>query len=292
MKASINKLIPKLFILSGAFVCVGSLLSFSPKTEKETNLVSICNWEKQISITITKTTTLEELENIKATLKEQGFFIDFKKVAYNENNEIIAISIQYKDQNNNSGNYSVSSQNPINDIKIQSKGEGISLLSLGNSNQAFINQGNNPQTPKNHRNNNAPDEMKKNMEQMELEMEARMKAMEAKRAERKLKMDKYRDSIINTHQLSSASMPKSRTITSNTSDLELSELQKTYKGEDISFTYTDLARNANDEITHISISINNRAGSISTSTFGNGKDAIKTINIAVDKQHTILKNAE
>lgn len=247
---------------------------------------------------ITKKTTLEELQKIKEQLKEEGLGFDYSDVVYNEKDEIISISIRYKDANNNSGNYSVSSKNPINDIIIVSEGGRISVKSAGSSNQAFISQGNTGRVPndteKSHMDRR--EAMRQKSEQMQKEMEAQMNAMKERQAEMEMRMQKRRDSLsrLKKYPVKSAMdfTGPSRLITKNTTNSELLGLQNSYDAENISFYYKDLERNDKNEITHISITIDNRNGSVSTSTFGNGNEPIKNITLAVDKKHTIMKNTE
>ncbi len=275
-----------------------SLLSFSTNSTERKPEKNNTTLEKQITIVITKKTTKEELEEIKEQMTDEGLGFKYSNVIYNDKNEIIAISIYYKDLKNNSGNYSVSSQNPINNIVIVSDGNRISVKNEGSSNQSFISQGSgetsssdNEKTYKDHR-----QAMQERSEQMEREMEERMKEMKERHAAMKNRMQKRSDSIsaINQSQIKSTTDFKgnSNLITKNTTDLELIQIQKSYDVENISFNYKNIQRNDENQITHISITIDNRNGSISTSGFGNGKDAIKNIIVAVDKQHTIMKNAE
>ncbi|CAM3447184.1 hypothetical protein AEQU2_02401 [Aequorivita lipolytica] len=254
--------------------------------------------EKQIKVVITKNTTEEELEKIKKQMVDEGLQFNYANVDYNQNNEIISITIQYKDANNNSGNYSVSSQNPINDIVIVSEGSRIFVTSAGSSNQTFISQGSGEQTSKSSENSyeDRRQYMQEKSDQMEKEMQERMDAMKERQAEMRNRMQQRRDSISTQkqHPIKSAANFNGNThiITKNSTDSELAQLQKTYEAEKISFYYNDLKRNGNNEITHISITIDNQNGSVSTSGFGNGQEAIKNISIAVDKQNTIIKNAE
>jgi len=94
---------------------------------------------KDITIVITKNTTKEELDNIKKQMKELGFTFDYSNLNYNSSNEIISISIRYKDANNNSGNYSVNSDKPINSITIKSSGYKISVRSGGSGDYSYTN---------------------------------------------------------------------------------------------------------------------------------------------------------
>ena len=223
-------------------------------------------------------------------MADEGLGFEYSNVVYNNNSEIISITISYKDKNNNSGKYSVSSKKPINDIIIVSDNNRISVKSAGGSNQAFINQGSSGQISDNNENSN--DARSEAMKQRKAQME---KEMAERRAEMKRRMQHRRDSLqaLNNHsQVKSTFTGPSQLITKNTTDSELAELQKSYEIEDISFSYKNVERNERNEITQISITIDNRNGSISTSSFGNGEDAIKNITVAVDKQHTVMKNVE
>ncbi len=70
--------------------------------------------QKLIKVKIEKNTTDAELKELKEKLKNDGVDFSYNNVRRNDKNEIIAISIQYKDSNGNQGNYSLSSENPIN----------------------------------------------------------------------------------------------------------------------------------------------------------------------------------
>lgn len=255
------------------------------QTSKE-NLVR----DAQKIIKITKDTTLEELEKIKKQMADEGLGFEYSDVVYNDNSEIISITIGYKDKNNNSGKYSVSNKNAISDIIIVSDDRRISVKSAGGSNQAFIRQGSSRQISGN--NENSYDARNEAMKQRRAQME---KEMAERRSEMKRRMQQRRDSlqVLNNHsQVKSSYNGPSNLITKNTTDSELLELQRSYDIEDILFSYKNLERNEKNEITQISITIDNRNGSVSTSSFGNGEDAIKNITVAVDKQHTVMKSVE
>ncbi|MGK0175050.1 MAG: bla regulator protein BlaR1, partial [Ulvibacter sp.] len=82
---------------------------------------------KSATITITKNTTKKELDAMKTDLKSNGVSFDYSNLEYNKSNEIIGISINYKNKNGNSGNYSVNSDTPINTIVIKTdRGNQIS----------------------------------------------------------------------------------------------------------------------------------------------------------------------
>src|SRR5690606_35420928 len=222
------------------------------------------------TIVITKKTTREELEMIKKQMMDDGLGFSYSNVIYNDKDEIIAISISYKDGNNNSGNYSVSSENPINTIVIISDGKRISVKSEGSSNQAFINQGNGGQNSQNAEKSTLDrrQAMQERSDQMKKEMDERMQAMKERHAERRAKMQARMDSIFKDSP-STEFHDKSHTITKKTTEAELLELQKLFESENISFYYDNLQRDKKGEITHISITIDNQNGSVSTSSFGN-----------------------
>lgn len=291
METLIKKVLRNLSIFSVLVLSGLALSSFSPNSTKAQGVQTKLITGKEIKVVITKTTTLEELQNIKEQMEANGLGFDYANVVYNDNSEIISISIRYKDGNNNSGNYSVNSENPINDIVIVSEGSRISVKSAGSSNQAFISQGSGKremmESDKNY------NDQRRAMEERRAQMK---KEMEERRAEMKMRMQNRRDSLNKANgAITKSTMDfkgSPNVITKNTTDLELLELQKRYDAADISFKYNNLERNDMNEITHISITIDNRNGSVSTSTFSNGKEGIKNITLAVDKQHTIMKSAE
>jgi len=289
METNIKRAVQKISLFFVLIFFTFVFFSFSGNnTISQTSKEDLVKGSQQ-TIKITKDTTLEELEKIKKQMADEGLGFEYSNVEYNDNSEIISITIGYKDKNNNSGKYSVSSKNPINDIIIVSDDSHISVKSAGSSNQAFINQGSSGQ---NSHNENTPDVQREAMEQKMAQME---KEMEERRAKMKLRMQHQRDSLRalkNQSQVKSTYTGTSHVITKNTTNSELLELSKIYDTEDISFSYKNLERNEKNEITQIYITIDNRNGSISTSSFGNGQVAIKDITVAVDKQHTVMKNAD
>ncbi len=290
-KKSIKKVIYTLFYLSLPVLLFSFTLPQDTSLSYQNNSIE----ESQIKIVITKNTTQKELEKIKQQMETEGFGFQYSGVTYNEKNEIIAITIQYKDANNNSSKYSVSSKNPINTIVIISDGSYISVKTEGAGNQATINQVEKNQIKEDDiLRDQHLQAMKDRSEQMEKEMLARMQAMEKRHEERKKQMLERRDSILNSQraQNNQNENGKFRSINKDTTNEELLELQKSYGTENISFAYKNVKRNERGEITKISISIDNRHGSVSTSTFGNGDGPINEIQLMVDATNTIMKSAE
>lgn len=64
---------------------------------------------KRIEISIDKNTTKADLEKIKKQLKKEGIDFKYRKVKFNDNNELTSISITVKDNNGNTGSYALSS---------------------------------------------------------------------------------------------------------------------------------------------------------------------------------------
>lgn len=252
--------------------------------------------KKQITLIITKKTSQEELENIKKKMRDEGFEFNYSNVVYNESKEIIAISISYKDANNNSGNYSVGSENPINDIIIISNGNQLSVKSEGSGNQTFINQGNSNEISEDNRKRMEEHKAarEKRISEMDKRMTDRMQEMKEKQTHMRARMENERDSIFGSERIKSSQnfSGNYNVITKNTTNAELLELEKTYQSENISFSYNQLERNASDLITRISITINNGKGSRSTSSFGNNNDPIKDVSVGVDSEHIIMKSTE
>lgn len=295
MKPSLYKILQK---SSTLLMLIFFSLLLSPASAKELLFKSIKNtaMEKPISLKITKNTSLEELENIKSKMKNEGFEFNYSNVIYNDSKEIISISISYKDANNNSGNYSVSSENPINDILIISDGNQISVKSVGSGNQTFINQRNTNEISKKNQitREEHKAEMEKRRSEMDKKMADRMQEMKERQTKMRVRMEHERDSIYGNQQTNNSPgfTGKYNTITNKSTKAELLALEKAYNAENISFSHKQLERNASDLITHISITINNGKGSITTSTFGNGKDPIKNVSIGVDSEHIIMKSVE
>lgn len=297
MKTDCNRTLRNLSFISTFFLSLFLLFSFTPKN-KDKGLPNFENHPvmETLTIIINKTTTLEELEKIKKQMVDKGLGFNYSDVVYNDNKEIIAITIQYRDANNNSGNYSVSSKNPINDIVIFSDGKRISVTSKGSSNQAFISQesGSDRASDAKNASEDARKLMQERSDQMEREMEERMQEMRDRQAAMTERMNHRRDSLLKQSQShrSQDYIANSNRITKNTTDAELLEIQKSYEAANILFNYNELRRNRKGEITQIIITIDNQNGSIATTGFGNGTQAIKDITIAVDGNNTLMTSAE
>ncbi|MGO3181847.1 MAG: hypothetical protein ACTIJ9_03340 [Aequorivita sp.] len=303
-----NKTIQRYLFFSAFAFFIFSLSPITAKELIEKSTKNIIGMEKQITIKITKKTSLEELEEIKEQMVNEGFEFNYSNVVYNDSKEIISISINYKDANNNAGNYSVSSQNPINNILITSNGSQISVKSVGGGNQSTIIQSNGSgnqssisqssgnRISKDHQKNitERKVEMAKRRDEMDKRMAVRRQEMKERSNKMRARMENERNSMFEDHQTKTSQNFNGNyhLITKNTSKAELLKLKEVYKSENISFSYNQLERDSNELITYISITVNNGQGSISTSSFGNGKDPIKGVSIGVDSEHTIMKSTE
>ena len=147
---------------------------------REKNLVTISEIAVQdVMTTITKNTTKKELDALKTNLKNNGVTFDYSNLEYNKSNEVIGISISYKNKNGNSGNYSVSSDTPINTIVIKTDGNRISVRSAGSSNYSYSNDEDEEEVRA------RTEEQRAMMEGRRKEMENRREEMESRRKEMK-----------------------------------------------------------------------------------------------------------
>ena len=80
-----------------------------------------------ITITIDKNTTKKDLERYKKKMKKEGVDFKYKKLKYNDNNELTSISITVKGKNGKSGSYSLSSDEGIEPFTVSSNDDGFSF---------------------------------------------------------------------------------------------------------------------------------------------------------------------
>lgn len=130
---------------------------------------------KQFRIRITKNTTDQELEKIKTELEEQHGFDFSYSVKRNDQNEIIALKINYKTAKNNSGNYSVSSDSPIAEVYIFEDEDG--RTGIGNSRSA----------------EEMKAKMQAKMEEKQAQMQERMAALKEVQKERQEELESLRE---------------------------------------------------------------------------------------------------
>jgi len=86
-------------------------------TSKQRNNTISQDSVKGFQVRITKNTTVEELEAYKQKLKkEHNATFKYSNLNFNSKGEITGVSISYSDKRGNNNNYSVSSDQPINDF--------------------------------------------------------------------------------------------------------------------------------------------------------------------------------
>ncbi len=131
--------------------------------------------QKIIEANIDKNTTDQELKDIATALKKDDIEFSFKNVKRNASNEITGISVTYKDSNGNTGNYALSSENPINAFRFYKEENGsIGFKSENGKGKKYIGYSKPRKLSKVDR-----DEMMKEREKM---MKERMHMMEEREA--------------------------------------------------------------------------------------------------------------
>lgn len=283
---------------------------------------------QEIMFQISKNSTKEELDALEKELKGKGFTFNYSNVSFNSAHEITGITIAYKDGSGNSGKYSVHSDSPINTIIIKSEGSRLSVSSANNTVRLNTNQTQETNEDMEERR----EEMHEKMEQKREEMALRREALEERSNEQRERMlerseerreqlrnqaNQRRDSLVNrlpnqtsvsrsqsarqdetgmharTRTNGTRALPKdTKNITKNSSDTDLDTLKDEFKAAGISFSYHGIKRNDAGEITKIKLKIDNNNGSITSSTYNKGGDAINTIVIGADATTTLLSSSD
>jgi hypothetical protein len=292
---------------------------------------------QDILLTITKNTTPAELETMKTDLKSKGFSFDYSNLEFNDKKEITGISIKYKDVNGNSGNYSVSSDSPINTIIIKADGSKLSVRSTGSGDYSYSNDEDEEVVKaraqeRRDRMHHRKMEMEKRRQEMEERREKMLEEMEERREEmieRNSKIHSENESIIyqggtikdsnklftrsRAHRDSSRAtifdnhnerkdrmrarrhstipMENLKRITKDATENDLDRLKDQFKSEGVSFSYSSIKRNGAGEITKIKVKLDNNNGSVSTSTFDNNGQPIKTVLLGSENGSTIMSSS-
>lgn len=282
---------------------------------------------QDVLLTITKDTTKEELDAMKTELKNMGFSFNYSSVDFNDNNEIIAISISYTDANGNSGMYNTNSGTPINTIIIKSSGKSISVRSVGNGSYSYDRDDDQETILESRRVEREirREEMKEEMEERREEMEERRETMkeemedqrnemreemetveqeerevmrremkerrteerEVMREERKMEREVMREHM-REERLNSIPPENLKRISKSTSNAELDQIKKEFKAQGMLFSYSKIKRNSSGEITKIRLKLNNNNGSDSHSSYDSDGKGIKTILVGADAQTTVM----
>jgi bla regulator protein BlaR1 len=266
---------------------------------------------KSATITITKNTTKKELDAMKTDLKSNGVSFDYSNLEYNKSNEIIGISINYKNKNGNSGNYSVNSDTPINTIVIKTdRGNQISVRSVDSNSYSHSNgedevhvrtEEQHVRTEEQHV---RTEEQHVRTEEQRFVMEGRRKEMEHRREEmkeRQVEMEVQRAQLKDEIEERQAEMRERQNnalfsgdlkrITKNSSKNDLEELRRAFDSKGISFSYNGVKRNDAGEITKIKLKIKDNKGSSSSSSFNGEGQTIDNILIDINNGITIMNGS-
>lgn len=125
-------------LISGALILgisVASLFAFNNNTNwKESSALSqnVVRLNDKVTATITKNTTRKELEDLKEFFGSNGITFQIKKVKYNTQNEIVALSFVLKSENGGQSKYSSSSNNPISDLELGKRDGSLFIESMEN----------------------------------------------------------------------------------------------------------------------------------------------------------------
>jgi hypothetical protein len=116
-------------------------LTFQLNFAQKGKLFTQNNDQNGVVMTWNKDTPESEMQDdIKSLRKNNGVTIEYSKVKRNDKNEIIALRIDYKDNDGNSGSQEYNGKNPIDDIRFHKDANGIGFgESQQNMGMAFNN---------------------------------------------------------------------------------------------------------------------------------------------------------
>ena len=121
-------------------LCFVSFKSFAHKTSSTVQATKDSN----VIVTIDKTTTSDDFEDIKSMLKDNGITATFTNIERNDLNELTGLKIDLKDDKNGSATSRISSNMPIAQITFGRK-NGLLFISQSNAENGalgFFNQPN------------------------------------------------------------------------------------------------------------------------------------------------------
>lgn len=284
---------------------------------------------QEIVFQISKNSTKEELDALQKELKNKGFTFSYSNVSYNSKQEIIAITITYKDANGNSGKYGVSSDDPINTIIIASEGTRLSVRSIGNSSTSNTQQITVTSEEREEKSEKMRQKMEQRREEMEKRREEMIEASNKRREKFEARSNELRKRLQNnanhrtdslTHRFSqldtsisrrqsarqdrsnlhtrtarssvTAAPKNTKQITKTTTEAELKAFKSEFKAAGISFSYSGIRRNDANEITKIKLKIDNNNGSVASSTYAKSDAPITTIVVGADENATLLSTRD
>ena len=160
--------------------------------------------------------------------------------------------------------------------------------------------------------------MHEEMEEMRKEMEERSVRMRSEKdstlfrnrsnndstglfARKKMRHDSARASILDRHgerkdrmrarSHSSIPMENLKRITKDASENDLDRLKSQFENEGVSFSYSSIKRNDKGEIIKIKVKLDNNNGSISSSSYNNNGNPIKTILLGSENGTTVMTSS-
>ncbi|WP_338356657.1 hypothetical protein [Yeosuana marina] len=124
-------------------ICTVSFKSFAHKTPK-VSLIHKVDSKSNVIVTIDKSTTSKDFDDIKSMLSENGITATFSNIERNDLGELTGLNIALEDGNNNKAASKISSNIPIAQITFGRK-DGLLFISQSNSENGtlgFFNQPN------------------------------------------------------------------------------------------------------------------------------------------------------
>ena len=112
-------------------VLIAFVFTFNTKVIAQQKTTEKVEWRSELEIeVITKDFQKSDLETLKADLSKKGITLSYKKLKYNDNNEIVAIQISVSNKQNNKTQIEQMGSAPIKPISIKFDDKGA--LSVGN----------------------------------------------------------------------------------------------------------------------------------------------------------------
>jgi bla regulator protein BlaR1 len=112
-------------------VLIAFVFTFNTKVIAQQKTTEKVEWQSELDIeVITKDFQKNDLETLKANLSKKGIKLTYKKLKYNDNNEIVAIQISVSNKQNNKTQLEQMGSAPIKPISIKFDDKGA--LAVGN----------------------------------------------------------------------------------------------------------------------------------------------------------------
>ncbi len=112
-------------------VLIAFVFTFNTKVIAQQKTTEKVEWHSELEIeVITKDFQKSDLETLKANLSKKGITLTYKKLKYNDNNEIVAIQVSVSNKQNNKTQMEQMGSAPIKPISIKFDDKGA--LAVGN----------------------------------------------------------------------------------------------------------------------------------------------------------------